>query len=200
MRRSLAVLLVIAAAVLPGCGKGPGDGPCRTQYADYQQLLGENGNPGTSAMPRQTKRWDQLYREFGQRAKSAVSEDCTGDFTRLRKTMQSTESILYAAGDLDMVEKLRYAERDLKHAERMREYDPLPRKLAVAFPILRTAAPRSNHALARQFAGLDRADPLDAAAVRTATAELKRAASANVDYRRCRHELDVIADFELDEE
>ena len=200
MRRALTCLLLLAAVLLPGCGKGPGDGPCRAQFADYQQLLGENGNPGTSAMPRQTKRWDALYKEFAKRGKSAVSKDCTGDFAKLRKTMRSTESILYAAGDLDMVDKLRYAERDLKHAKRMREYDPLPKKLAAAFPILRTAAPRSNHGLAREFAALDRVDPLDAAAVKAATAELKTAASANVDYQRCQHELDVITEFELDEE
>jgi hypothetical protein len=200
MRRSLAVLLVLAAVLLPGCARGPGDGPCRARFADYHQMLGENGNPGTAAMPRQTRRWDRLYVEFAQRGKSALSEDCTGDFARLRKTVRSTETILYAAGDFDMVDKLRYAEADLKHAKRMRAYDPLPKRLAVAFPILRAEAPRSNHALAQQFAALDGVNPLATDAVKSAKSTLKSVAHADVDYRRCQHELDVIAEFELDEE
>lgn len=200
MRSAFAVLLVLAGMALPGCARGPGDGACRSQFADYHQLMGENGNPGTVAMPRLTKRWDALYTEFAKRGKSAISKDCIGDFARLKNTVGSTETILYRAGNFDMVDRLRYAERDLKHAERTRDYDPLPKKLAVAFPILRTAAPRSNHALVSQFATLDHVDPLDKTAIKAATAELKSAAKANVDYRRCLHELDVIAQFELDEE
>ena len=56
-----------------------------TQFGDYRQMLGENGNPGTPAMPRLTKRWDELYAEFGTKATSAVSKDCTGELDRMKK-------------------------------------------------------------------------------------------------------------------
>ena len=200
MRVAATVLLVLAAVALPGCARGPGDAQCRTEFADYRQMLGENGNPGTAAMPRLTKRWDALYAELEAKSKSAVSKDCVGELDRLKKTVEGTQTVLFSTYDYDMVERLGHAERDLDHAERMRDYDPQPHELAVAFPELRTAAPKSNRALAPQLAALDRIDPLDKDAIRSATRELKVAARGSADYRRCLDALDVIGQFELDEE
>jgi hypothetical protein len=200
MRAFITVLLLIAALALPGCGRGPGDAPCRTQFADYHQLLSENGNPGTPAMPRLTQRWDAVYAEFAAKGKSAVSKDCTGQFDRMKKTIQGIQTVLFSTYDFDMVENLRHAERDLKHAERMREYDPLPPELTKAFAEIRDAAPKSNQGLAPQLAALDGVDPLDKAAIKSASRELKAAAGASADYRRCLDALDVIGEYELDEE
>jgi len=200
MRPLVIVVLLVAGLALPGCGRGPGDAKCRTQFGDYRQMLGENGNPGTPAMPRLTKRWDELYAEFGTKAKSAVSKDCTGELDRLEKMVEGTQTVLFSTYDYDMVERLSHAERDLDHAERMREYDPLPKELATAFPELREAAPRSNRDLAPQLAALDRVDPLDQEAIKSATRDLKVAAGESADYQRCLHALDVIGEFELDEE
>jgi hypothetical protein len=200
MRAVVIALLVLTGLALPGCGRGPGDAQCRTEFADYHQMLGENGNPGTAAMPRLTKRWDALYDELEAKAKSAVSTDCTGKLDRLKKTVEGTQTVLFSTYDYDMVERLRHAESDLEHAERMRDYDPLPGQLATAFPELREAAPRSNRALAPQLAALDRVDPLDKDEIRSATRDLKAAARGSADYQRCLQALDVIGEFELDEE
>ena len=200
MRALVTVLLLVAALALPGCGQGPGDAKCRTQFGDYRQMLGENGNPGTPAMPRLTKRWDTLYAELGTKATSAVSKDCTGELDRLKKTVEGTQTILFSTYDYDMVERLSYAERDLEHAESMREYDPLPGELASTFTEFREAAPKSNRDLAQQLEALDRVDPLDQKAIRSATRDLKVAAQQSTDYQRCLHALDVIGGYELDEE
>ncbi|MEO6606739.1 MAG: hypothetical protein ABIN55_14135, partial [Aeromicrobium sp.] len=92
------------------------------------------------------------------------------------------------------------AERDLKHAERTRSYDPLPPKLAAAFTALRSAVPRAHASLAPQLAALDRVDPSDRGAVASAIRDLKAAAGADSDYKDCLGHLEVIAGFELDEE
>ena len=200
MRAIVIVVLLVAGLALPGCGRGPGDAKCRAQFGDYRQMLGENGNPGTAAMPRLTKRWDELYAELEAKAKSAVSKDCTGELDRLTRTVEGTQTVLFSTYDYDMVERLRYAEGDLEHAESMRDYDPLPHELAVTFPEFREAAPRSNRALAPQLAALDSVDPLDQDAIKTATRDLKVAAEKSADYRRCLRALDVIGQYELDEE
>lgn len=163
-------------------------------------MLGENGNPGTPAMPRLTKRWDDLYAELNSKARSAVSNDCTGQLDRLKQTVRGTQAVLFSTYDYDMVERLGHAERDLDHAESMREYDPLPGELSSAFTALRDEAPRSNRDLAPQLAALDRVDPLDRPAIAAATRDLKVAAQQSVPYQRCLRALEVIGEYELDEE
>lgn len=200
MRTVVTALLVLVALTLPGCARGPGDAQCRTEFADYHQLLGENGNPGTAAMPRLTKRWDALYAELEAKAESAMSKDCTENLDRLKQTVEGTQTVLFSTYDYDMIERLRHAELDLEHAERMRDYDPLPSRLATAFSELRDTAPRSNRALTPQLAALDRIDPLEKDAIRSAVRDLKAAAQGSADYRRCLCVLDIISEFELDEE
>ena len=88
-----------------------------------------------------------------------------------------------------MVDKLAAAERDLKHAERMREYDPPPEKLAAAFADPAHRGPTVVPCCARELSALDRVDPLDAGRSRPQQAELKDGRQRNVDYQRCQHEL-----------
>ena len=94
MRAVVTALLVLASLALPDCARGPGDAQCRTEFAGYRQQLGENGNPGTAAMPRLTKRWDALYDELEAKRKSAVSKDCTGELDRLKRTVGHPDGLV----------------------------------------------------------------------------------------------------------
>lgn len=200
MRRCLAVLMVAILSVLPGCGGGPSDAECRSEFGAIAQSLAENGNPGTAVTPITTRRWDRISDELADRARTAAGDDCPGDLDQLRRSLRGTQTILFAAHDHDMAAALARAEHDLEHAERMQTYDRFPARLTSAFEALRVAAPRAATSVGPQMATLDRLDPLDRDAIGSATRALATAARADPDYQHCRRLLDVIDGYTLDEE
>jgi hypothetical protein len=200
MRRCLALLLVVSATLLPGCARGTGDAQCRAEFGDFAQSLAENGNPGSTATPITTRRWDELADQFSVKARTAVGEDCDDELPHLRRTMRGTQTILFAVQDYDLGARLAHAEADLQHAKQANTYERLPRRLTSAFAELREAAPRAERSLSPQVTALDRVDPLDRQAISSATTALSAAARSDPDHRRCLRLLDVIDGYTLDEE
>jgi hypothetical protein len=200
MRPYPALLLVVSVTMLPSCGRAADDAQCRSEFGDFAQVLAENGNPGTTATPITTRRWDELAEEFSDKAKTAVSDDCDDELTRLERTMRGTQTVLFAVQDYDLGARLAHAETDLKHAERTQTYDRFPRRLLTAFDALREAVPRAERSLSPHLTALDRVDPLDRDAMGSAKKALAAAARSDPDYQRCVRLLDVIDGYTLDEE
>lgn len=198
MRPFAAAVLVLA--VLTGCGHGPGDAECRASYEDERQTLGENGNPGTATTPRLTAHWDALRDRLAEGAQSAVGADCVDELPDLLAEVEAVSQVLYAVGELDLVDRLRRAETDLDHAEATRDYDPPPPVVVREFAALRRAVPRATAALAGPMAELDAVDPRDDVAVGRRLAALRAVADADPDVRRVREALAAIAELELHEE
>jgi len=112
-RLGIAVLLSLGA--LGACAPSPEDvAACRQQFADHQQLLGENGNPGRKGFtPKMTARWDALYAEFGRLGTSATGDDCPGRFRAMKAEMADLEPVLHKIDDYDVARMTRRAEDDL---------------------------------------------------------------------------------------
>jgi len=172
---------------------------CATKFENLRQTMGENGNPGQPGM-RLTKDWDAVNARSTELSRRAKATDCPKTLDNLTDRVGGVESLIYGHTQFDMVQQLGRAERDLKHAEATRDYDPLPDKLRRAFESLRVHAPKANRELAAQLDEVDATDPVDTAASKKSLAALKSAAESNSDYRLCQQALKVIVDYELDEE
>ncbi|MET0767688.1 MAG: hypothetical protein ABWY50_08590 [Aeromicrobium sp.] len=185
MRRSLALVLVIVAVVVPGCARGTASTvDCREDFMAYHDQMGEYGNPGGPSLPTLTARWDSLFAAFERLGRSARSSDCA-DLDRLSRTVESVEYVLVTAGDYDMAQRLAGVEDDLAKAQRAGRLDPTPADVATAIESMRVAAPLVTSDLAAPLAALDRADPLDTDAVDAARAALTSAADASQPFQGC---------------
>jgi hypothetical protein len=196
------VIVLVAAVVTTGCGKGPQvtEADCRQAFADHAQLLGENGNPGSDLTPRLTARWDDMDAELGRLATTATSDTCPSTLDRYKLESKRLEKLLYAVADFDVAQDLVIAESGLEHARRTQPGFKLDHDLREAFATLRTDVPKARQALAPEFAKVDAVDPLDTAATKTALDHLKSVAEANPAYRKVKAASDVIGGYELDEE
>ena len=172
---------------------------CRAKFDDLHQTQSENGNPGQPGRTL-TKDWDARYAEAARLAKKAKIGDCPKKFNALKDRLGGIETLIYGANPFDMVYALHGAERDLKHAEATRDYNPLPDKLRRAFQDLRQDAPRANAALGTELTAVDSADPTDGTAGKSALAALKKAAGSSAEFAACQRSLRIIGDYELDEE
>ena len=172
---------------------------CATKYENLRQTMGENGNPGQPGK-QLTKAWGAADARATELSKRAKATDCPGSLKSLTDRFASIEKLIYGQADFDMVNALDLAERDLKNAEATRDYDPLPEKLRRAFENLRVHAPKANSQLAAQLDAVDATDPMDKRASTKSLADLATAAASNEEYRTCQQALDVIGDYELDEE
>ncbi|MDQ3155330.1 MAG: hypothetical protein M3Q98_01180 [Actinomycetota bacterium] len=172
---------------------------CATKYENLRQTMGENGNPGQPGR-RLTELWDAADVRATELSKRAKATDCPGGLESLTDRVAGIEKLIYGQADFDMVHALDLAERDLVHAKATRDYDPLPEKLRRAFETLRVHAPKANSQLAAQLDAVDATDPTDKSASKKSLADLATAATSNREYRTCQQALEVIGDYELDEE
>jgi hypothetical protein len=197
VRRSLALVLVAAAVLVPGCARGTASTvDCREEFSDYHAGMSEYDNPGSAALPTLTARWDSLFAAFERLGKSARSSDC-GDFERLSRTVESVEYALVTADDYDMVARLAGVEADLAKAQKGGQYDPVPAGVAEEIESMRVAAPMVTSDLAAPLTALDHADPLDTDAVDAARDALASAAEASEPFQSCLDALESLDDFGL---
>lgn len=196
MRRSLALLVIATATLVPACGRAPDAPDCRQDFSDYHATMSGYGNPGIDSLPVLTARWDSLHDAFGRLGRTARTSDCD-DFDRLTETVQSVELVLVTADDFDMRTRLATVEEDLADLQSSGRYDPPPASAVSAIETLRIAGPLVDADLAPQLGALDRTDPLDADGVAAAEAALRSAAEANDQYRDCIDALQVLSSYEL---
>jgi hypothetical protein len=196
----MAVLLSLAA--LTACGPSQEDvAACRKHFADHQQLLGENGNPGRKDFtPKMTARWDTLYAEFGRLGKSATADDCPGRFKAMEAETSDLESVLHKIDDYDVARMIRGAEADLDHAKRMGRSYSTDYVLLTLFRTLRESGADAEKALAPLVARVDAAKPDDTSARAAAMVALYNASASNAAFADFNEALESIRDYELDEE
>ena len=187
---------------LTGCGPGPEDiAACRKQFADHQQLLGENGNPGSKDFtPNMTARWDALYAKFGQLGKSASGEDCPDRFKAMRAETSELEAVLYKIDDYDVARMIRRAEADLEHAKSMGRSTSTDYVLITLFRTLRERGADAEKALAPLVARVDAAKPDDTSERAEAMVALYNAANSNAAFADFKEALESIGNYELHEE
>jgi hypothetical protein len=111
----IALALLMTMAALAGCGASPKDvAACRTQFAEHQKVLREDGNPGRKGFtPSMTARWDDLFAQFGRLGASATAEDCPGRFEELTAEISDLESVLHKIDDYDVALMMERAEAGL---------------------------------------------------------------------------------------
>jgi hypothetical protein len=197
VRRSLALVVLVCAVGIPGCARSEaGAEDCREQFAEQARTMSGYGNPGTSALPTLTARWDSLHAAFERLGRTARSIDCA-DLDRLGRTVESVEHVLVTADDHVMTDRLSRVEKDLATAQDAGELDPLPAEVAEQLEVLRVAAPVVTIELAPQLDAVDRADPLDADAVDAAQDALRTAAEASDQHDDCLEALKILDTYGL---
>jgi hypothetical protein len=201
VRIALALGMVVVA--LTGCGAQSPEAvaACRQQFADHQQLLGENGNPGREGFtPAMTARWDALYARFGRLGKSATADDCPDRFKALKTEVNELEAVLYKIDDYDVARMIAQAERDLEHAEGIGRSYSTDYVLITLFRTLRERGADAEEALAPLVARVDAAKPGDDADRAEAMVALYNAAAANAAFADFKEALESIGNYELHEE
>ena len=207
--RAAAATAVIASllTLMAACGTETGAGgsspradrACRAELVEVFQTQGENGSyaPAGSAV---RNRWHDEDHALKRLTGSAKGEDCPGAPKRYRQRFAALDRLMGTATDVDMRDRLHYAEIDLRHAVDTRDYHPLPRRLAAAFRVLRHRAPAAHEAVRVSMDQAGKVDLEDGDAVTAAVRSMKRAAADSADVAACRRALGVISGYELDEE
>ena len=200
MRSGLALLMTILT--LTACSPSPEDiAACRKQFADHQQLLGENGNPGRKGFtPKMTARWDALYADFGRLGKSASGEECPDRFRAMKSEIGDLEAVLYKIDDYDVARMTKRAEADLDHARSVGRSTSTDYVLITLFRTLQESGADAEKALAPLVARVDAAKPDDARERAAAMVALYNVASSNAAFADFKEALESIGDYELDEE
>ena len=193
--------LVLAGMALVGCGDGSlSADQCREAWADLRQTQAENGSlapDGTAT----DARWDEEYAAAQQRAEDpGDTGSCGDDVAATERRFAHLVTLSTAITRHDLTYRLVLAERDLGHAMRTRDYDPLPVPLARAFPRLREAAPAVTAAIAPVEARAADLDLDDDEAVDALAAAIEDAATSTPAYDEGSAALEVIGRFELSEE
>lgn len=199
VRIGLALLMAIVA--LAGCGPSAEDtAACRKQFADHQQMLGENGNPGRKAFtPTMTARWDELHAAFGRLGKSATGDDCPDRLKAMTSEVSDLESVLYKIDDYDVARMIRRAEADLDRDDAMRRASFTDYVLITLLRTMRERGADAEEALAPLVARVDAAEPASPEQAKAMVA-LYNAAASNAAFADFQEALESIRNYELDEE
>ena len=186
---------------LTGCGPSREDiAACRKQFADHQQLLGENGNPGRKDFtPKMTARWDASYAEFGRLSKSASADDCPDRFRAMKADISDLESVLYKIDDYDVARMIRGAEADLARDDALNRAASTEYVLIALLRTLRERGADAEKALAPLVARVDAAKQ-DSKEQSAAMVALYNVAASNAAFADFKEALESIGDYELDQE
>ncbi len=199
---------MLLAVVLSGCGHSEqqpdsqgapseADAACRAEFAELRQVARENGDLVADTPLREL--WKRENATVSTMVRSARAGDCRDDFGDAKQRYESLVDLGYGIAGIDMTEQLRLAEASLEEAQATR-YDPPPPRLARAFSELRLHAGPAHADLAEAVAAVGEIDLEDETAVADAFDEIEAATARSRDVAACRQALDVIADYELDEE
>lgn len=198
----IGLALVMTVLSLTGCSPGPEDiAACRKQFADYQQMLGENGNPGSKDFtPNMTARWDGLYAEFGRLGKSASGEDCPDRFKAMRADASELEAVLYKIDDYDVARMIRNVEAEVARDDALSRAASTDYVLIMLLRTLRERGADAEKALAPLVARVDEAKPGDPSERAASMVALYNAAATNAAFADFKEAMESIGNYELDDE
>lgn len=201
-------IAALLALVLGGCGSSDeqpdaqgtpseADAACRAEFAELRRTARENGDLVADTPLREL--WEREDATVSQLVRSASAGDCRDDFGDAKRRYESLVDLGYGIAGIDMSEQLRLAEASLEEAQTTR-YDPPPPRLARAFSELREHAGPAHADLGKAVAAVGDIDLEDETAVADAFDEIEAATARSGDVAACQQALDVIADYDLDEE
>jgi len=191
----------LTVLTLTACSPSPEDiAACRKLFADHQQLLGQNGNPGRKGFtPKMAARWDALNADFGRLGKSATGDDCPDRFRAMKAEIGDVQSVLTKIDDYDVARITQRAKAKLdKTAEKagasyVTDY--------VLITLLRTMGERgadAEQALAPLVAGVDSAKP--GAERAAAMVALYNAAASNAAFADFKEAVETVENYDFDKE
>jgi hypothetical protein len=195
---SLAVagcLLVSGCGHVPFSGGGEAQKACRAKF--YRLSIGGMTQPDATRL---VLRYQHEKEEAQRLGNEATASDCPDGPRAAALRIKSMRALLTAINDADMADDLRLDEKDLIHAEDMRDYDPVPRRLAAGFQLLRSHAEPALQDVADEIDQASRVDLEDPAAVQKAISALEAAAAASPNVAICKKAVAMIDDYELEEE
>jgi hypothetical protein len=195
------VAVLLSVTTLTACGPSQEDiAACRRQFAGYQQLLGEKGNPGRKGFtPQMTTRWEELHAEFGRLGRSATGDDCPGRFKAMKAESSDLDAVLHKIDDYDVAQMIRGAEADLDRDDALRRASFTDYVLITLVRTMRDRGADAEKALAPLVARVDAADS-DSPEQAAAMVALYNAAASNAAFADFKEALESIRNYDLDEE
>ena len=185
------------AAALTACAPTQEDiAACRKQFADHQQLLEENGNPGRKGFtPTMTARWDQLHDEFSRLGESAADDDCPDRLRSMKAEVADVESVLHKIDDYDVALMIRDVEADIARDDARRRASFTDYVLITLLRTLRERGADAEKALAPLVARVDAAKQ-DSKEQADAMVALYNAAASNAAFADFKEALESIRDYD----
>jgi hypothetical protein len=192
----MAVLLSLAA--LTSCRSDEvGTAQCRQQFAGYQHVLSENGNPGSKDFtPRLTARWKALDAEFRRLASSATADDCPAKFRTMKARVKRVESVLSKIDDYDVDRMIRKVESYVEHSAELSTAARRDYVLIMTLRTLRESGAAAQKSLASYVAAVDAVDPDKYSALSAAMVELYNAAASDAAFADFKDALDTVKNYE----
>ena len=186
---------------LTACGPSREDiAACRAQFADHQQSLGENGNPGRKDFtPKMTARWDALHAEFGRLGKSASGSDCPDRFRSMKAQITDLESVLHKIDDYDVALMTKRAEAKLERDDALRRASFTDYVLITLLRTLHERGADAEKAFAPLVARVDAAKQ-DSREQAAAMVALYNAAASNAAFADFKEALESIQNYNPDKE
>jgi len=173
---------------------------CRAAWENLRQTQGENGSIAPEDSP-VTDRWEQEYAVARRQAEHPSDRSaCRDDVAAATERFERLVDLSVAVNDVDMGFRLAINERELRHAVRMRSYDPLPPRLARAFRVMRAQAPAVHEAVLEASQDAATVDLDDAGDVEALAKEITDAGRGAPGWEACERADQVIGRYELDEE
>jgi hypothetical protein len=192
----------MALTALTACSPSPEDiAACRKQFADHQQLLGENGNPGRKDFtPKMTAQWDEMFAAFGRMGKSAAGDDCPDRFRSMKAQVTDLESVLHKIDDYDVARMMLRSETDLdRRAEKQGASYATDYVLITLLRTMRERGADAEKALAPLVARVDAAKP-GSAEQASAMVALYNSAASDAAFADFTEAVESIESYDFDKE
>jgi hypothetical protein len=191
----------MTVAALSACSPSPEDiAACRAEFADHQQSLGKNGNPGRRGFtPKLTAQWDAMYAEFGRLGKTASGDECPDRLRALTAEVGDLEAVLHRIDDYDVALMTRRAEARLERDDALRRASLIDYVLITLLRTLRERGSDAQKALAPLVARVDAAKQ-DTKEQSAAMVALYNAAASNAAFADFKEALESIRNYDPDKE